>query len=169
MIVAPKAKHADTGSWCDAQTYGKRVWCRAEQVSHYVRNGHDAMYLASGADGEFDFDKVAEDWLLENLCIFEANLTCCMRKHTRIKMCDKAALVLPILGLYAEVYVNRKDEGSSYAKAYKYMSGSLRDRMFPRTFTYVTEDGGVERQLFGDSLLMLEKSRKHHGAERYGL
>ena len=50
LIVAPTVKHADTGNICDFSTYRKRCWCRAEQCCHLIRNGLDAMWLATTED-----------------------------------------------------------------------------------------------------------------------
>ena len=50
VIVAPAAKHADTGCLCNAETYRKRSWCRAEVMSCWARNGRGDMWLSS-SDG----------------------------------------------------------------------------------------------------------------------
>ena len=51
VIVAPTTRHADTGAICDIDTYSERMWCRAEQLCFWLRNGENAMYMASGEDG----------------------------------------------------------------------------------------------------------------------
>ena len=69
-------------------------------------------------------------------------------------MCDRAALVPPILGLYAEVYANR--ELPRYKEVYKQISGELSEKMFPRTYEYTTETASITRELFGPSIDMIE-------------
>ena len=46
IIVAPEVIHHDTGERCDAATYHHRMWCRAEQFCHVVRNGFENMWFA---------------------------------------------------------------------------------------------------------------------------
>ena len=46
IIVAPEVIHHDTGEHCDAETYHHRMWCRAEQFCHVVRNGFENMWFA---------------------------------------------------------------------------------------------------------------------------
>ena len=41
--------------------------------------------------------------LLEALDVFDGDLTCCHHKHNRGDVCDKEALMLPMLGLYADL------------------------------------------------------------------
>lgn len=50
VIVAPPILHRDTGKLCNVHTYNGRMWCRAEQLSHYMRNGADNMWLAVSED-----------------------------------------------------------------------------------------------------------------------
>lgn len=47
VIVAPPVRHCETARMCDFGTYRRRTWCRAEQLCHLLRNGLDAMWLAT--------------------------------------------------------------------------------------------------------------------------
>lgn len=44
IIVAPRLHHADTGALCDFTTYQSRMWTRAEQFCHVLRNGVGCMW-----------------------------------------------------------------------------------------------------------------------------
>jgi len=95
VIIAPTVLHADTGAVCDIDTYSKRMWCRAEQLCYWLRNGDRAMYMASGEDGTVTRVGQNEGFLDSNLHVFQGTAT---------KDEDKLSLVRPILGLYAELY-----------------------------------------------------------------
>lgn len=54
VVCAPPVPHADTSDLCTLSTYQMRMWCRAEQVCHSMRNGksentRDAAALRSCA------------------------------------------------------------------------------------------------------------------------
>jgi hypothetical protein len=66
VIVAPSVVHADTGKMCNVETYNRRMWCRAENLCHSLRNGIGAMWLASD---EHSCEKLSED-----LAFMESNL-----------------------------------------------------------------------------------------------
>ena len=65
VAVAPAVRHA-SGEMCGPASYATRVWCRAEQVSHYFRRGSEAMFLS--ADGALK--PMDKSWLDENLSMF---------------------------------------------------------------------------------------------------
>ena len=76
--------------------------------------------------------------------------------------------MLPLLGLYADVYAQRNGKvGSksrldeSRADAYKFIE-PLKDTLFPATFEYTHRSGGVEttttQVLFGDLIAAVEES-----------
>jgi len=96
VIVAPPVMHEDTGLLCDVRTYNRRMWCRAENLCHSMRNGTAYMWVATGT-GAADIVKQADDeaFLWSNLRVFGGEAT--MEE-------DKLTLVVPILGLYAELY-----------------------------------------------------------------
>ena len=47
VICAPKATHSDSAQECNFSTYRKRMWCRAEQLCHMLRNGAASIWLAT--------------------------------------------------------------------------------------------------------------------------
>ena len=103
MIVAPEVMHADLRTACNATTYNRRMWCRAENLCHSLRNGIGQMWLVQGVHmGDCiklteSHDPVIENFMSSNLRVMQGEATC---------EADKAFLVLPILGLYAEVYAH---------------------------------------------------------------
>ena len=154
MIVAPAAKHADTGCLCNAETYRKRSWCRAEVMSCWARNGRGDMWLSS-SDGLRPLDEAT---LREAIDVAGGDLTCCRLHHARGDPCDREALVLPLLGLYAEIFRHR--HAPRGREAYEFLA-PIKESLFPRTFSYSYHgaDGGVEsaeETLFGDLLRAVE-------------
>jgi hypothetical protein len=105
VICAPETKHMDLDDVCDVETYQRRMWCRAEQVCHSMRNGRSGMYVASGAgkDDKFEFKPVESDFFIESLHVFNGELTCCRFEHKGMESCDRQSLVVPLLGLYGEL------------------------------------------------------------------
>ena len=51
VVVAPPVIHKDRGVLCNMSSYRKRMWCRAEQLSHFLRNGRDSMWVATSESG----------------------------------------------------------------------------------------------------------------------
>ena len=154
VIVAPAAKHADTGCLCNAETYRKRSWCRAEVMSCWARNGRGDMWLSS-SDGLRPLDEAT---LREAIDVAGGDLTCCRLHHARGDPCDREALVLPMLGLYAEIFRHR--HAPRGREAYEFLA-PIKESLFPRTFSYSYHgaDGGVEsaeETLFGDLLRAVE-------------
>ena len=47
VIIAPNVLHADTGHVCGVHSYNQRMWCRAENLCHSMRNGFSRMYVAT--------------------------------------------------------------------------------------------------------------------------
>ena len=105
VVIAPTTMHADILHYtCDSRTYRKRAWCRAEIMSCWARNGTASMFVNTneGLRPLATDDKV----LLEALDVFGGDLTCCRLGHEDGRPCDREALVLPMLGLYGEIYKN---------------------------------------------------------------
>jgi hypothetical protein len=133
VICAPKATHADTGETCDFETYRRRMWCRAEQLCHVLRNGASCIWLATEESCEriitpASAAKVTEEqWLSETIRVFGGDCT---------DEVDKIALVAPILGLYAELYACR-DVGETVPFLTHVLRElrSAREEVFPRAFT----------------------------------
>ena len=124
VVVAPTTRHADTHEICDSRTYRKRAWCRAEIMSCWARNGTMSMYVSTnqGLRSLATNDSV----LLEALDVFDGDLTCCHHKHNRGDVCDKEALMLPMLGLYADLYKERKGMASEAYNNYTAQVGTGR-------------------------------------------
>ena len=83
--------------------------------------------------------------------------TCCRLGHPRGEPCDREALMLPLLGLYADIYAERHGK---HAEAYAFIE-PLKHRLFPETFEYVHKGlDGVEttttQVLFGDLIAAVE-------------
>jgi len=83
------------------------------------------------------------------LDVIHGQLTCCGCRHPAGQPCDREELVLPIMGLFAEIYQNRRGETRDIYDAL--MEGGSVEYYFPKTFEYETPFGQVlTRPLFGD-------------------
>ena len=85
--------------------------------------------------------------------------TCCRLGHPRGEPCDREALMLPLLGLYADIYAERHGK---HAEAYAFIE-PLKDSLFPETFEYVHKGlDGTEAKtthvLFGDLIAAVEET-----------
>ncbi len=89
IICAPDTHHTDLNDVCDLSTYQKRMWCRAEQVCHSLRNGTGGMFLAKGKPGAFEFSPVHSDFFTESLRVFHGELTCCRCEH-KVRLCRES-------------------------------------------------------------------------------
>jgi len=100
LIVAPDVKHANTGQLCSLESYCRRMWCRAEQFSHTLRNGTERMWLATD---EGDCCPLREDPTFSSQpqyhLVFQGDAT---------DEEDKLSLVAPVLGLYAELLASAR-------------------------------------------------------------
>jgi hypothetical protein len=129
IMVAPTCTHTGSQQTLNRQTYQDRMWCRAEQLCHSLRNGaRSQMWLAteSGCAHVSAEDKDT----LANMQVFHGEAT---------KESDKLCLVLPILGLYMELYAAR-----DLPHVKNLLDCIVVEKMFPDT---VTIDGHV-RSLF---------------------
>lgn len=92
--------------------------------------------------------------------------------------CDKQSLVQPLLGLYGELFgakcreladssnapqplsatIEDGEDDTAHAMSdlLAWLDGPKKERMFPRTFTFVTEKGSTKRSLFGDLIVKME-------------
>ena len=161
IIVAPDTKHADMDDQCDIATYQLRMWCRAEQVCHSMRNGTEGMYLAIGIGSGSDLVPVNNDFFQESLHVFDGQLTCCRLEHKGMSACDRQSLVVPLLGLYGELYraavegvKNGNAESLASVKAFLDEIEKHQESVFPRTFQRVmwrkNKKVTEEVLLFGD-------------------
>lgn len=161
IIVAPDVPHADIEDTCDLVTYQKRMWCRAEQVCHSMRNGTEKMFLADGKHSPLA--PVTSDFFTESLHVFDGELTCCRLEHKGSGACDRQSLVVPILGLYGELFRASHDakdgkganaEALASAEAFLLEIEKDQERVFPRTFQRVMWKKNKrvieEVMLFGD-------------------
>lgn len=177
VIVAPDAPHADLDDMCDIGTYQRRMWCRAEQICHSMRNGTEGMYLSVGEDS---LTPVENDFFIESLHVFNGDLTCCRLEHKGMGACDRQSLVIPLLGLYGELFrmahqakdPNSKDnpnaEALSSVETFLKEIEKHQEEVFPRTFQRVMwrKNKRVEEEviLFGD-LIDRMKHRITSGVE----
>ena len=114
---------------------------------------------------------VSDEILHEALDVMsgEAEYTCCRLGHPNCDPCDREALMLPMLGLYADVY---KERDGKHADAYALIE-PLKHRLFPETFEYVHKGlDGVEttttQVLFGDLVAAVEETIDHDSVEDSG-
>ena len=103
IVVAPDAVHHDTGCACNSRSYRRRAWCRAEIMSCWARNGTSDMYHNSN-EGLKPLE-VSDQILAEALDVIGGEFTCCRLGHPNEEPCDREQLMLPLLGLYADVYM----------------------------------------------------------------
>ena len=90
------------------------MWCRAEMVCHALRNGSSKMWLATSAEqcdpleqchDAIPGEQSVDAWLAACLHIFDGDAT---------RPADQLDLVLPVLGLYAELYATTETNPSCF-------------------------------------------------------
>mmetsp|Transcript_48007 Transcript_48007/g.154887 ORF Transcript_48007/g.154887 Transcript_48007/m.154887 type:complete len:1050 (+) Transcript_48007:131-3280(+) len=154
VIICPEARHQSTGLICNLTTYNMRGWCRAETISKVFGSGLANMFVVDNPEGELI--PVTPELLNSSLSmmLFEADFSCCDRGHKSQPYCDKQDLVLPILGMYSKV--RRKHGDPEYDYVIKHIE-EFKERMFPKRFTFMKDDGqSEERELFGDLVEVME-------------
>ena len=97
-------------------------------MSCWARNGRGDMWLSS-SDGLRPLDEAT---LREAIDVAGGDLTCCRLHHARGDPCDREALVLPLLGLYAEIFRHR--HAPRGREAYEFLA-PIKESLFPRTFS----------------------------------
>lgn len=163
LIVAPAVEHTDTGRMCDKESYQKRAWCRAEQLSFLLgATNKDQMFMAEGGA----LKPLTVEWLVKSARVFEGNLTCCYRNHEGASHCDKELLVVPMLGLWMasrdEVCRPVGGGGSAIGETATQMMRQIAPQdIFPATFQFKTAKGEETRELFGDLLARLGEAPMH--------
>ena len=100
---------------------------------------------------------MSDEILAEALDVMNGEFSCCRLGHPNEEPCDREQLMLPLLGLYADVYRDR--EGKS-AAAYAFIQ-PRKHQLFPETFEYTHRSpDGVEttttQPLFGDLVAAVE-------------
>jgi len=149
IVVAPDATHHDTLLKCDSKTFRSRSWCRAEISACWARNGTENMFYATNSGLKL----LAPNGALrpEALEVFSGGLTCCGLNHPDGMPCDKEALMLPMLGLFIEIYAQRGAKRDAWHRVAPRL-----DALYPKHFEYTTcaGDGGASvtetLPLFGD-------------------
>jgi hypothetical protein len=164
VVVAPPVEHEDLKELCNRETYQRRAWCRAEQLSHMLAQTHEQMFLAEG--GQLTRLGDLENWLEQSILVFSGDLTCCRRKHVGMEICDRERLVLPMLGFWAQLERRmnkcqqcRTEKDAGFVELHSSLKEKL-DDVFPQKFKYETESGVEERPLFGKLLNRLEERLK---------
>ncbi|CAH0367402.1 unnamed protein product [Pelagomonas calceolata] len=153
VVVAPDATHADTGCVCDSKTFRRRAWCRAELTACWARNGSDGMYYSTNSG----LKPLAPNRPRDALDVFGGDLTCCAKCHPDGQACDKELLVLPMLGLFDEIY---RDRNGTKADAWTTIERRGLDKLYPKTFLWTrTADDVQTRPLFGDLIAACMASR----------
>ena len=96
-----------------------------------------------------------EEEVAELLDVFSGELSCCRHGHPDAQTCDREELVLPMLGLFIEIYRTRRngDATPKTRRAYAAMEPLLA-QMYPATFEYrrIHGDGSETKEtcpLFG--------------------
>ncbi|CAE8624132.1 unnamed protein product [Polarella glacialis] len=165
VVVAPTVPHNDLpGQLCDEDTYRRRVWCRAEQLCHSLRNGTRDMWVAN----DTACLPMEKNWFDDHArFVFNGEATCCRLQHKGQLLCDREALVLPILGLFGELYAGKNIPGERQ-RLWDDVKGH-QGKMFPEafTFTFCSEKGGNNgkegtttsetRVLFGELMGKMEE------------
>ena len=101
IVVAPDVPHSDLpGVMCDVEQYKKRLWTRVEQLCPGLANGSHHMWVATSLT-ECRKAAAEENWLSANLRVFDGEAT---------DEYDKLTLVLPLLGLYAQIYATHSSQ-----------------------------------------------------------
>jgi len=105
VIVAPAVVHDGTALPLSMASYNQRMWCRTENLCHSLCQGSGAMWLSTSTS---HCAKLSDDtaFLRSNLYVFEGEATV---------EADKIDLVLPILGLYAELYALMSTGDDAYS------------------------------------------------------
>jgi hypothetical protein len=105
------------------------------------------MFYASGEGLQPMAPSGPTDEFLEAIQVFHGDLTCCCRGHEGGAPCDREFLMLPMLGLYQQIYANRHEERMK--KIHDVIEPIISD-VFPATFEYTSDfTGTITKPLFG--------------------
>ena len=77
-------------------------------MSCWAMRGAECMYLSAGEGLVPLLDDGEVDALAEHIDVFGGDLTCCARGHPD-HVCDREALVKPMLGLFVEIYERHRN------------------------------------------------------------
>jgi len=180
VVIAPQVQHRDLCVVCDEASYRSRMWCRAEQFAHVVRNGSENMWLAADDAGAVLMEA---GWVASSaLDVFGGELTCCRKMHEGMERCDRESLLIPILGLYGEMYASRcavDGQNPSAKLLLDRIEAEGHGAVFPKEFKFVREDSthtSENRELFGDLVQEMHQlidsdedvRRRVHSGPRFG-
>lgn len=173
IAVCPDLEHKETGANVGMESYKHRMWCRAEQACFALKNGCDNMWMctekqrAPGDENKhlaLNIERMGQEWLEVVLKVFDGNATCCERKHVGMEVCDRQALVVPLLSLYSEWYsaqdvvntVNPLRVVNNVSKMFERVE--MKQQMFPQTFGFCNADGSITtHDLFANLIQEMEK------------
>merc|ERR1712100_641180 len=150
LIIAPKSRHANMDVLADKESYKSRVWTRAEQFAHFCQHGMENIYLVEYTE---KLQPVNDEWMNSVCYVFEGEMTCCRKAHNSgATPCDRESLVLPLLGLYSELFHKAcLGTTSKLEQDALLFIDADKNRMFPADYSYCTGEGKAEcRTLFGD-------------------
>jgi len=134
-------------------------------MSFWSRRGDNRMFYADGntTNGStngassilrsLDPKDSVQESQLDAVRVFQGQLTCCRLQHNGgTQPCDREELMLPMLGLYGEIYARRTQPTTKLI--HDAIDAHL-DRIYPSTFEYEVGGGKVTRVLFGDLIAAL--------------
>eukprot|EP00929_Paragymnodinium_shiwhaense_P091203 TRINITY_DN51231_c0_g1_i1.p1 TRINITY_DN51231_c0_g1~~TRINITY_DN51231_c0_g1_i1.p1 ORF type:complete len:1658 (-),score=308.69 TRINITY_DN51231_c0_g1_i1:45-5018(-) len=152
---------------CSSDKRRSRTWTSTRRwTSRSLRRTIASTISSSGSlfgigpVGQADNEDVEmAGWVAQALYVFAdtSEFSCCRMKHCIKGLsipCDREALVLPMLGLYAEIYRGREDD--KFKLLYAWIQRG-RDEIFPPCFAYRTERGVEHKTLFGDLIPRVER------------
>jgi len=165
VVVAPDAKHADTCVPCNRATYHKRTWCRAEMMSHWSRCGSKSMFYCDSDGLQPMAPNGVTPEFISSIQVFNGELTCCQLGHNDGTVpCDRQELVLPMLGLYAEIYRLRAED-ESRKTIFEAIEPSLHE-IYPPAFEYTSpKHASVAKPLFGDLITAARRIADNSGSD----
>merc|ERR1712136_167666 len=151
VIIAPPSRHRHTGQVANHHTVRRRLWCRVEHLSFCCSQGTDMMYVHKGEH----LESLPADWMESVCCVMDSDCTCCRLHHSTSPSCDRETAVSSLLAMYCDVYsrIWESQGGETPDTVTKYAWNLItkhRQAMFPKHFQYVTAEGEVTRELFGD-------------------
>lgn len=157
VTICPEVEHKNTGEICDKASYHRRCWCRAEVMSHCARRGTRSMFYAVGTGRDIQIKEMAPEGataaFLEDMSVFQGDLTCCRLGHDGgAACCDREELMLPMLGLYAEIYEQR--HAPEVRPIFEAIETRI-DTVYPAEFDYYDGVGTTSKTLFGDLIMVL--------------
>ena len=124
----------------------------------FVAGGGALEPMAAAADGALPPE------LLRAFDVFGGEMTCCRLGHAGgTRPCDKERLVIPMLGLFLELYADADAGDAAAAEMLRALEAHL-DDIYPHSFEYAGADGTTTTlPLFGD---LVAAAKYYHGLHR---